>query len=147
MRCGTRAFETADQSARGAAAMLDDGERLSRLWRYVFAQLLHDYASVLHHGRPGGGADVVGYSGEHRGQPGGRGVCRDGRVLGPEGRHLLIELRSGRWWPEPGRVWPNCVPPYQQAVTGRRCPANARTLMRGAYVARVPRGLSTSPWR
>jgi class 3 adenylate cyclase len=49
MRCGTRAFETADQPARGAAAMLDDGERLSRLWRYVFAQLLDDYTNVLHH--------------------------------------------------------------------------------------------------
>src|ERR1700753_2833298 len=29
--------------------MLADGERLSRLWRYVFAQLLDDYSSVLHH--------------------------------------------------------------------------------------------------
>jgi hypothetical protein len=45
----TRAFETADQAAGSAAAMLADGERLSRLWRYVFAQLLDDYTSVLHH--------------------------------------------------------------------------------------------------
>ena len=44
-----RAFETADQAAASAAAMLIDGERLSRLWRYVFAQLLDDYTSVLHH--------------------------------------------------------------------------------------------------
>jgi hypothetical protein len=29
--------------------MLADGEQLSRLWRYVFAQLLDDYTSVLHH--------------------------------------------------------------------------------------------------
>jgi len=29
--------------------MLADGERLSRLWRYVFAQMLDDYTSVLHH--------------------------------------------------------------------------------------------------
>ncbi len=29
--------------------MLADGERLSRLWRYVFAQLLDDYTSVLRH--------------------------------------------------------------------------------------------------
>jgi hypothetical protein len=29
--------------------MLSDGERLSRLWRYVFAQLLDDYTSVLNH--------------------------------------------------------------------------------------------------
>jgi hypothetical protein len=29
--------------------MLIDGEPLSRLWRYVFAQLLDDYTSVLHH--------------------------------------------------------------------------------------------------
>jgi hypothetical protein len=45
----TRAFETADQAAASAAVMLADGERLSRLWRYVFAQMLDDYASVLHH--------------------------------------------------------------------------------------------------
>jgi hypothetical protein len=44
-----RAFESADQAAGVAAAMLVDGERLSRLWRYVFAQLLDDYASVLRH--------------------------------------------------------------------------------------------------
>ncbi len=44
-----RAFETADQAAASAAAMLAGGERLSRLWRYVFAQLLDDYTSVLHH--------------------------------------------------------------------------------------------------
>jgi hypothetical protein len=44
-----RAFETADQAAGSAAAMLIDGEPLSRLWRYVFAQLLDDYTSVLHH--------------------------------------------------------------------------------------------------
>lgn len=29
--------------------MLANGERLSRLWRYIFAQLLDDYTSVLHH--------------------------------------------------------------------------------------------------
>jgi len=29
--------------------MLADGEPLSRLWRYVFAQLLDDYTSVLRH--------------------------------------------------------------------------------------------------
>ncbi|MGH3167327.1 MAG: hypothetical protein ACRDN0_15730 [Trebonia sp.] len=44
-----RAYETADQAAGSAAAMLGGGERLSRLWRYVFAQLLDDYASVLRH--------------------------------------------------------------------------------------------------
>lgn len=44
-----RAFETADQAAGSAVAMLADGEQLSRLWRYVFAQLLDDYRSVLHH--------------------------------------------------------------------------------------------------
>jgi hypothetical protein len=33
----TRAFETADQAAGSAAAMLADGEPLSRVWRYVFA--------------------------------------------------------------------------------------------------------------
>jgi hypothetical protein len=45
----TRAFETADQAAGSARVMLEGGERLSRLWRYVFAQLLDDYTSVLHH--------------------------------------------------------------------------------------------------
>jgi hypothetical protein len=44
-----RAFDTADQAADSAVAMIEDGERLSRLWRYVFAQLLDDYTSVLHH--------------------------------------------------------------------------------------------------
>jgi hypothetical protein len=44
-----RAFETADQAAGSAAAMLADGQPLSRLWRYVFAQMLDDYASVLRH--------------------------------------------------------------------------------------------------
>jgi hypothetical protein len=48
-RVDTRAFETADQAASSAAAMLVGGERLSRLWRYVFAQLLDDYMSVLRH--------------------------------------------------------------------------------------------------
>jgi hypothetical protein len=45
----TRAFETVGQAADCAVAMLSDGEKLSRLWRYVFAQMLDDYASVLRH--------------------------------------------------------------------------------------------------
>ncbi|HWG62199.1 MAG TPA: hypothetical protein VG253_10840 [Streptosporangiaceae bacterium] len=45
----TRAFGTADEAAGSAAAMLAGGERLSRLWRYVFAQLLDDYTSVQRH--------------------------------------------------------------------------------------------------
>jgi hypothetical protein len=44
-----RAFETADDAAGAAASMLADGERLSRLWRYVFAQMLDDYTSALRH--------------------------------------------------------------------------------------------------
>jgi hypothetical protein len=44
-----RAFETVGQAADCAVAMLSDGEKLSRLWRYVFAQMLDDYASVLRH--------------------------------------------------------------------------------------------------
>lgn len=44
-----RAFETVDQAAAGAVAMLHDGERLSRLWRYIFVQMLDDYSSVLRH--------------------------------------------------------------------------------------------------
>lgn len=44
-----RAFETADQAAESAAAMLAAGARLSSLWRYVFVQMLDDYTSVLHH--------------------------------------------------------------------------------------------------
>lgn len=45
----TKAFESADQAADSAMAMLAAGERLSRLWRYVFVQILDDYTSVLHH--------------------------------------------------------------------------------------------------
>jgi len=45
----TQAFKTADQAAGDAIAMLADGERLSRLWRYIFAQMLDDYTSVLRH--------------------------------------------------------------------------------------------------
>jgi hypothetical protein len=44
-----RAFETADQAANSAAAMLSGGEKLSKLWRYIFAQMLDDYTSVLRH--------------------------------------------------------------------------------------------------
>jgi hypothetical protein len=44
-----RAFETADQAAASAVAMLSDGERLSGLWRYVFVQMPDDYTSVLRH--------------------------------------------------------------------------------------------------
>jgi hypothetical protein len=44
-----RAFETVDQAAGNAIAMIEEGERLSRLWRYVFVQMLDDYTSVLHH--------------------------------------------------------------------------------------------------
>ncbi len=44
-----RAFETVDQAAGSAVAMLQEGERLSRLWRYVFVQMLDDYTSVLRH--------------------------------------------------------------------------------------------------
>lgn len=54
----TRAFETADQAAGTAAAMLAGGERLSRLWRYVFAQLLDDYTSVLRHAGVAAAADM-----------------------------------------------------------------------------------------
>src|SRR5260370_38735161 len=44
-----QAFETVDQAASDAIAMLADGERLSRLWRYIFVQMLDDYTSVLRH--------------------------------------------------------------------------------------------------
>lgn len=44
-----RAFETVDQAADSAIVMLRDGERLSRLWRYVFVQMLDDYTSVRRH--------------------------------------------------------------------------------------------------
>jgi len=44
-----RAFETVDQAADSAAAMLQEGERLNRLWRYIFVQMLDDYTSVLRH--------------------------------------------------------------------------------------------------
>jgi hypothetical protein len=44
-----QAFKTVDQAASDAVAMLADGERLSRLWRYVFVQMLDDNTSVLRH--------------------------------------------------------------------------------------------------
>jgi hypothetical protein len=44
-----QAFETVDQAASDAIVMLQEGERLSRLWRYVFVQMLDDYTSVLRH--------------------------------------------------------------------------------------------------
>ena len=44
-----RAFEMADQAAGSAVAMLADGERLSRLRRYVFVQMPDRYTSVLRH--------------------------------------------------------------------------------------------------
>src|ERR1700685_3146807 len=44
-----QAFETVDQAATDAIAMLQEGEQLSRLWRYVFVQMLDDYTSVLRH--------------------------------------------------------------------------------------------------
>jgi hypothetical protein len=34
---------------RSEQKALQEGERLSRLWRYVFVQMLDDYTSVLHH--------------------------------------------------------------------------------------------------
>ena len=45
----TQAFETVDEAAGSAVAMLTDGEPLSRVWRYVFVQMLDDYTSVLRH--------------------------------------------------------------------------------------------------
>lgn len=59
------AFETADQAAGSAAAMLRDGERLSSLWRYVFVQLLDDYTSVLRHAGVSAAAQM--WSSEPRG--------------------------------------------------------------------------------
>jgi hypothetical protein len=53
-----RAFETVDQAADSAIAMLQAGERLSRLWRYVFVQMLDDYTSVLHHAGVSGAAGM-----------------------------------------------------------------------------------------
>ena len=44
-----QAFGTVDAAASDAIAMLQEGERLSRLWRYVFVQVLDDYTSVLRH--------------------------------------------------------------------------------------------------
>ncbi|MDQ2812518.1 MAG: hypothetical protein M3Z75_11775 [Actinomycetota bacterium] len=55
---GMRAFESVDQAAGSAIAMLADGERLSRLWRYVFVQILDDYTSVLRHGGVSAAAEM-----------------------------------------------------------------------------------------
>jgi hypothetical protein len=45
----SRAFETADQAAASAFTMLQSGERLSKIWRYVFVQMLDEYTSLLRH--------------------------------------------------------------------------------------------------
>ena len=39
--------ERYDRAADSAVVMLQEGERLSRLWRYIFVQMLDDYTSVL----------------------------------------------------------------------------------------------------
>jgi hypothetical protein len=42
-------FRTVSDAADLAADMVAGGERLSRVWRYVFVQLLDDYCSVRRH--------------------------------------------------------------------------------------------------
>ncbi len=62
-----QAFETVDQAADSASAMLQEGERLSRLWRYVFVQMLDDYTSVLRHaGVPAAALEIIGRDGPTR---------------------------------------------------------------------------------
>ena len=42
-------FRTVADAAQSAASMIAAGERLSRVWRYVFVQFLDDYDSVRRH--------------------------------------------------------------------------------------------------
>jgi hypothetical protein len=44
-----RAFETVDDAARSVIELIAEGERPSRLWRFVILQMLDDYTSVLRH--------------------------------------------------------------------------------------------------
>jgi hypothetical protein len=57
--------------------MLADGGRLSRLWLYVFVQMLDDYTNVLRHADIPAAARMCPAL-PHRGQPRGRRVRRDG---------------------------------------------------------------------
>ena len=49
-------FPTVSDAAREAAALAMAGERLSRVWRYVFVQLLDDYDSIRRHAGVGSAA-------------------------------------------------------------------------------------------
>jgi hypothetical protein len=100
-----RAFETADQAAAVAADMLADGERLSRLWRYVFAQMLDDYTSVLRHvGMPTAAlmwADAPRATGDTRVDAAFAAMAeylarRDGWTVPPWAR--LPEREAWPWW-------------------------------------------------
>ena len=101
----TRAFETVDQAAGSAIAMLADGERLSRLWRYVFVQMLDDYSSVLHH------AGVSAAAGMWAGVPRGTGDSRVDAAFAAMAEYLarrdgwavptwarLPEREAWPWW-------------------------------------------------
>jgi hypothetical protein len=48
-RDNTRAFRTVSDAAAVAAELISQSASSSRIWRFVFAQLLDDYSSVLRH--------------------------------------------------------------------------------------------------
>jgi hypothetical protein len=107
-----RAFETADQAAGSAAIMLAGGERLSRLWRYVFVQLLDDYTSVLRHAGVAAAARM--WSGAPR-------ATGDGRVDAAFAAMAeYLARRDGRAVP----AWATSPAQYSQrdgAFSARRC--------------------------
>lgn len=85
--------------------MLADGERLSRLWRYVFAQMLDDYTSVLRHaGMPAAArmwADAPRATGDTRVDAAFAAMAeylarRDGWTVPPWAR--LPEREAWPWW-------------------------------------------------
>jgi class 3 adenylate cyclase len=117
-----RAFETADQAAGSAAVMLADGERLSRLWRYVFAQMLDDYMSVLHH------AGVEAAARMWSGAPRGTGDSRVDAAFAAMAEYLA---RRDGW----------TVPPWARLPGREAWPWWFVTDLRGLH----PRALAESP--
>lgn len=51
-------FRNVSDASAAAVKMLNDGEPLSRVWRYVLTQMLDDYESVLRHGDARAAADM-----------------------------------------------------------------------------------------
>lgn len=92
-------FRTVSDAARAAAGMVTVGERLSRVWRYVFVQLLDDYDSVRRH------AGVASAAAMWQGEPPPTGDTRLDAGFAAMAEHLA--RRDGwtepRWVRDPSR--------------------------------------------